>query len=76
MFLSGLNFKEFMNDYREWHAAIEGFCDGFWPWPTKHKPTKQLCRDIANEHHYYNAGRVLGFVGFVVFVAAIHKWVT
>ena len=78
MWLGGLNAREFLSTYQEWHAAIEGFCDGFlvlFPWVNKHKPNNELAKDICGEHHYYAPSAVLGVVCFVLFVVGIYKLV-
>ena len=74
-FLNGLNPKEFLNTHQEWHALIEGFCDGFFPLGIKYKPSKALQEDIESEHHYYNPARIAGIVSFVLFVVGIYKLV-
>ena len=51
----GLKISQFLNDYKEWHALVEGFCDGFWPF-SKGSMSKKLKEDIEGEHHYYRAG--------------------
>ena len=74
-----LNPLAFMDTYEEWHAAVEGYCDGFlllFPWlRNKYKPNEQLTKDIQNEHHYYIPGVVFGFICFVLFSVGISKLV-
>ena len=67
MFLSGIfdNLKEFMNDYKEWHAFVEGFSETFCFWRPRHKLSGELLKDLKGEHHYYVFGRVVGFIGLV-----------
>lgn len=71
--------SEFMNTYEEFHAAVEGFCDGFLfiiPWlRNKYKPSKQLALDICSEHHYYAPGVVFGLICFVLFCAGVYELV-
>ena len=68
-----------MNTYQEFHAAVEGFCDGFlfmFPWlKNKHMPSKGLVEDICNEHHYYVPGVVFGLICFVLFSVGVYKLV-
>ncbi|HEU65177.1 MAG TPA: hypothetical protein ENN57_00745 [Chloroflexi bacterium] len=66
----------FLNWYGEWHALIEGFCDGFcWFVKRKYKPDDDLKEDIQSEHHYYNIGLVLGLASFVALIGAIVVWI-
>ena len=76
MFLGGINLKQFLSDYKEWHALVEGFCDVFLPFVKGHQPSKELKEAIEKEHHYYNVGRVLGFIAWVWFWIVIYKVVT
>ena len=71
----GLNIKQFLSEYQEWHALIEGFCDGFWPF-SKGKISKQLQEDIESEHHYYRAGVVLGVIGATWYWIGVYLFVT
>jgi hypothetical protein len=68
VFLDGVfgNLKEFMNDYKEWHAFVEGFCETFVFWQARHKLSGELLKDLKGEHHYYTFGRVVGFIALVV----------
>ena len=70
--------KEFMNTYQEFHAAVEGFCEGFliiFPWLNRYKPNEELSKDISDEHHYYAPGIVFGVICFVLFGVGIYKLV-
>lgn len=58
----GLDPKEFLNVYQEWHALVEGVCEVVCPWRACYEPSEELLNDIKNEHHYYMAGRALGIL--------------
>ena len=68
-----LNLKEFMNDYREWHAFCEGFAEVFVFWKERHRLQDELLEDLLSEHHYYTFGRCVGFVCLVLFGVGIIK---
>ena len=71
----GINFKQFLSDYKEWHAAIEGFCDGFFPF-TKGVISNELKTELEGEHHYYRSGVILGVIAAVWFWVGVFKGVT
>jgi hypothetical protein len=71
-----LNIKNFINTANEWHAAVEGFCDVFFPFVKPYKPSDNLKKAIEDEHHYYNFGRVVGFIAWVWFWIGVYKVVT
>lgn len=75
MFLSGIfgNLKEFMNDYKEWHAFVEGFSETFCFWRARHKLSGKLLKDLKGEHHYYVFGRVVGFIALMISVMVVVK---
>ena len=73
MFLGGIKFKQFLSEHQEWHALVEGFGDGFCLRKGNYEPDAERLLDIQKEHHYYNAGRVIGFIALVGFAAAIIK---
>lgn len=66
---------EFMNDYQELHAFIEGIAEGFCPWLSRFEPDDELKRDIESEHHYYAFGMVIGFAGFIFAIAGAFRMV-
>ena len=70
-FMKGIRLRHFLDTYQEWHAVVEGFCDGFCLCRAKYKPTHKLAWDIRKEHHYYNPGRAIGFACFVRFIVAM-----
>ena len=63
--LKGINFKEFLNDFKEWHALVIGFCEGVCPWWTRYKISDDLKKQVEEEFHYYVVGRVIGVIGVV-----------
>jgi len=73
---AGINFKEFLSEYQEWHALVEGICEGFTLGRIKLRLTGDLLKALRKEHHYYVAGCVLGFIGLVVFGVLVYKAVT
>jgi len=76
MFLGGINIREFLSTHKEWHALIEGFCDGFFPFINKHEASKELKESIQSEHHYYRPGVILGVIAAVWFWIGVWKVVT
>ena len=73
MFLGGINFKQFLSEHQEWHALVEGFCDGFCAWKMRCQMSADLKEKAECEHHYYNAGRVIGFIALVGFAVLVIK---
>jgi len=65
----------FLNWFGEWHAVVQGFADGFCPWPARHKMHETLFKEVSTEHHYYNGGRAVGFAALLVLVAALIRWI-
>jgi len=73
-FFKWFHFSNFMDTYQEWHAFVEGFSETFCFWKSRYEPSEELLKDLRAEHHYYQAGRVLGFIalaGFGVLIAKI-----
>jgi hypothetical protein len=70
-FLKGINPSAFLDDWREWHALVEGLCEVLCPWPPRYKPADEAAQDIRNEHHYYMFGRALGILGWLTICAII-----
>jgi len=70
---NGIKFREFLSTYQEWHALVEGFCDGFFPFINKYQPSKELKEAIEGEHHYYRPGVILGVIAVVIFWVIIYK---
>lgn len=79
-FLTWLDLSNCMNTPQERHAFIEGLADGFclsksyymlWD---QGKDDINLLESLRREHHYYNAGRSLGFAAFVVLVSGMIVW--
>ena len=72
----GIDFKDFLNDWREWHALVEGFADGFcFNKTVPYWPNSELLKDLQGEHHYYNAGRALGLASLIVLMSGMTVWV-
>lgn len=74
MFLGGINFKQFLSDHKEWHALVEGLSDGFCLRDSDYALAKKLLHELRKEHHYYNAGRALGFAAFIILVTGMAVW--
>ena len=64
-----------MDVYQEWHAFVEGLAEGFCIWACEHEPSEDCLEDIQEEHHYYTAGRAIGFAGFLVLVTGLLVWI-
>ena len=75
MFLGGIKFKQFLSEHIEWHALVEGVCDGFFPF-IKGVISDELKTELKGEHHYYRAGVILGVIGAVWFWIGVYKFVT
>ena len=77
-FLKGIRFSHCLDTIEEWHALVQGFCETFCPWePRRPFISEDLATEIRDNHHYYTAGRVLGFASLVLFsilvVALVHR---
>jgi hypothetical protein len=76
-FLKGIQLSHCLDTIAEWHALVQGFCEAFCPWDCR-RPflDEDLATEIREKHHYYMAGRVLGFASLILFsvlaVALIH----
>lgn len=68
-FLRGIYIHHFMDTCAEWHAAVQGWCEGFLPWPPlRHSSLDpQLKAEITSNHHYYVSARVAGMISAVGF---------
>ena len=78
----GIDFKDFLNHWKEWHAITEGFADEFCIRACRYEPAedpehddKNLKAHIREEHHYYNAGRVFGFAALITLLTGMGVWV-
>ena len=67
--------KSFLSTHEEWHTAIIGFCDGFYPFGDNHGISKELEEAIKKEKHYYKWFRISGFVAWVFFAYGIYRMV-
>ena len=76
-FLAGINPRYFIDCYEEWHAVVQGWCEGFMPWPRpRHIDMSPILQaEITKEHHYYMGGRIAGMIAAVVFWALIGRWI-
>lgn len=54
-----------MDTYQEWHAFVVGLSEVLCPWPTRHKPSPENEKDIADEYHYYMWGRAVGILAWL-----------
>ena len=76
-FLKGLHLSHCLDTIEEWHALVQGFGETFCPWePRRPFLSDGLATEIRDNHHYYTAGRALGFASLILFsvlaVALIH----
>lgn len=72
LMLKGINFSQFLSDYKEWHALVFGVCETMCLGEPRYpKMTKKLMKQIEAESHYYRFGRVVGYISRVVFIAGI-----
>ena len=72
---AGIDISDFLNDWREWHAMVEGFADGFcFGKHLPYEPDDDGLKDIQHEHHYYNSGRALGLASFIVLITGMIVW--
>ena len=75
-FFKWFDCRNFLDTYQEWHALVNGFCEVVCPWPTRYKPSEENEKDIADEFHYYQFGRVLGLFTWIGLIALIKNIVT
>jgi hypothetical protein len=75
--------KSFLSTHGEWHTAVIGFCDGFFPFKPRYEPSSKPSKDekslketIESEYHYYVSFRVVGFIAWVFFAYGIYRLVT
>jgi len=59
--------KELFSTSEEVHAYLIGISQGFFFFQ-KHPP---LIKEIEGERHYYEQGKILGFIFFGVFMACL-----
>jgi len=70
--LKGIKLSTFLDTHQEWHAVVEGFCDGFFPF-IRGVISDKLKTELAGEHHYYRPGVILGVVAAVWFWIGVFK---
>ena len=71
MFLGGINFSQFLSDYKEWHAFVFGLFGVLCPIPSKLTMSDKLKQETAGEYHYLMFGRGLGVLCWVLLFKAI-----
>ena len=70
--LKGINLKEFLSDFKEWHALVFGVCETVCPGEPRYpKMSDELKEQIETESHYYRFGRVIGYISRVLFIAGV-----
>lgn len=68
----GIIFKEFLNNFKEWHALTFGFCETMCPEEPRYPEMSDvLKKQIEWESHYYRFGRVIGYILRRVFLAGL-----
>jgi|GEM_PF-5929329 len=56
---------------REWHSFLIGFCETLClTIPSRFGPTKVSENEMAEEYHYYQVGRGVGFAVIIVIVVS------
>ena len=63
--------NQLLNNYEEIHAFVIGISHGFFFFQ-KHPP---LTEKQKSEQHYYEQGKILGFIFFGVFIACLGKFI-
>ena len=66
-----LNGWTLLNNWDEWHAFVVGFCECFPPWKPFWEASSSYKEQLADEYHYYAAGRVVGFVILLAIIIAV-----
>jgi len=73
-FLKGVKPSTFLSTPEEWHAFVIGFCEVLCPWPPRHKPMhRDLRKQIASEYHYYQFGRAIGVIAWLIIAKIIQE---
>jgi len=73
-FLKGIRIRHFLDTPAEWHAFCQGVCEILCPWPPRHKPMhKELRKQIASEYHYYQFGRGIGVIAWLIIAKIIQE---
>lgn len=75
MMFGGITFKEFLSDYREFHALVDGWGIVLCPFFLAVQGIRKLLiSEIGEELHYFLFGGVLGvwtWVGIIALLATI-----
>ena len=69
----GIHFGEFLNSFEEWHSLVFGVCAVLCPFTSRYKPSTALAKQIEDEYHYYQVGRVLGILLWIVIAWVIKE---
>ena len=70
-FLKGIRFSAFLDTCEEWHAFVNGFCEVLCPWtPRCHCERSEA---IAAEYHYYQFGRAIGVITWLIIAKIIQE---
>jgi len=69
----GIHFKEFLNDYKEFHALVIGLCEILCPWPPRYEISDKLLTELDGEFHYFVFGRALGVLAWIGIIVGIAK---
>jgi len=73
-FLKGVNPSTFLSTHEEWHTFVNGFCEVLCPWPPRRKSMhKELRKQIASEYHYYQFGRAIGVIAWLIIAKIIRE---
>jgi hypothetical protein len=78
-FLKGIRFSTFLDTCEEWHAFVNGFCEVLCPWPPRVRMPSPLMGegqgegDLTREYHYYQFGRAIGVIAWLVIAEIIKE---
>jgi len=70
-FLKGIRLSAFLDDWKEWHAFVIGFCEVLCPWPPRYHDPLQWPQSVKDEYHYYVFGRALGVIAWLIIAIII-----
>jgi len=70
-FLKGISFSTFLSTSAEWHAFVIGFCEVLCPWPPKWHCERSEA--ISSEYHYYQFGRAIGVIAWLIIAKIIQE---
>jgi len=73
-FLKGIRPSTFLSTHQEWHAFVNGFCEVLCPWPPRRKHMHaDLQKEIKAEYHYYQSGRAIGVIAWLIIAKIIQE---